>query len=203
MSFVSDPDLCINLYCVKCSSVTKKSDITEDERCEKCSELVRYQCTKCKCTLDYLELCIQHQSNHCCKSLKHNRQEELATTAHSSSLNSESKNKALPHNCQKRNHSSKRLSQHLTTPEGLPNSYFCNKCSHSTSTKRELTKHIKARHTYVECAKCRCSFHYESMSTHRLECGREGRFQCTQCDYVAKRKYHLGIHNILAHTKKR
>lgn len=82
--------------------------------------------------------------------------------------------------------------------------FICNECNFITDEGPKLSKHLKLKHTFVECTKCQRSFASQSIYVHRHYCGKEAGLHCAHCDYVAKRKSdltrHLYTHEKAAHV---
>ena len=101
------------------------------------------------------------------------------------------------------------LDYHIRSKHSENNSYQCKKCGEHFESLGNLAKHKKShRLTNAACEDCEKTFDTKSnLNRHKKECHRyETRlnlsktevfsfpFRCDQCEYVAKRKFHLSRH---------
>ena len=120
-------------------------------------------------------------------------------------VNSETEEKFMCEICSTMLKSSAALVRHKMSIHGSDDEkYMCSDCGISCKTRKELHNH-KRKHQTFDCTKCGNTFGHGHKKRHLESCKgpeitRETIFSCDECEYQAKRKWHLNRHKKRKHS---
>jgi hypothetical protein len=107
-------------------------------------------------------------------------------------------------------HGKRNLYRHISNVHNLlPSSYQCDKCDFKTKRKCELKIHKEHKHSpgiemVFPCNKCEKTFKYKKTRTRHEKIAHDNKspqssYQCDECDFKTKLKYHWEIHKKCDH----
>ena len=169
--FSADRKQDIELYCIKCDTISRPTAMLNRQTCALCNASVICQCKICKKRYTNINSIYNH-------------------------LNYECSNVEPQYKCSQCEYKAKRksiLRRHGKLKHRIRK---CDFCSYKSRSIWKLNEHIYVEHnSRYTCPRCGKNYlNLQSFNNHKKLCGFELHFECNHCSYSTNLKSNLKVH---------